>query len=815
MSAIGDSLRTIAMLSSIKADERKADNQLVSQMMLNKRNNDLKLHLVQLGQQNKINSFKYTKMYNETEANDKIITELEDELTSLGVTISEQNNLNSDDKTSDAESILNFSYQETENNKKEVENKQEFMVNELNLLSKEIVNQENKIIQLKNTKRQFAEIDKAFKGHANKLFDIEESQKDGDFILDKKELDAYFDVNKDELDAYAETFGGGEAGMNEAKLRITAKFADVSKDRLARLVKVTSIMKNRVQADYNRKKIEELGPTGEKAAKKLYGIYDDKVKEVSGSLKGLNFTKDVLEQVPVLHNIQIDKPDKSELGFVLYGKALDRGFAGLVNDVLDEGNHDKFPAKFQNDFRLASLWYSGRINQIDDESKDRADVYYKDKEGNEYELITDNSIINKFSEKRLKGLDLDLPSGILGGVDKEEGFYHDTFINGVRDFLNAYSDYYDYKDTLSINAKNLSEAFPSLSINEEMYKSSNNKMISDVSTNKDNQASLDELNRLDIFLKDNNIDEASLEGFAKNNNMSISEYMDFIDDKNKFNIANLNSKDINQAKEEYYEGGADSRGVEIIERINQIEKEKNSAFNEYMNQFGNVVNQKIAKTRIQKGEMGLPWETLHEEGADLIDELKYIEKLALKGKIDDTIVNTFTEFIGGTGSNYTHRDYSKSLERSDNVDLVRALDSLSSEELASGYTSLNDSIQANRDTLNRLRNLDSQGFNVDKNEMKLLSEEIKTSIAQRNTITGASGTVARRENIERNVGKIDELAKQILKDNNLPETKENLKIARERASNVIRPVPALQYEQSPTSLGHQRPAYDSYGRIQR
>ena len=82
-------------------------------------------------------------------------------------------------------------------------------------------------------------------------------------------------------------------------------------------------------------------------------------------------------------------------------------------------------------------------------------------------------------------------------------------------------------------------------------------------------------------------------------------------------------------------------------------------------------------------------------------------------------------------------------------------------------------------------------------------------------MVGIAGDVARSENIKRNVAKIEELADKILEDNDLEATEENLLIAKARAADIVRRVPSLQFEQSPTSLGIQRGADDSYGRIQR
>jgi hypothetical protein len=133
----------------------------------------------------------------------------------------------------------------------------------------------------------------------------------------------------------------------------------------------------------------------------------------------------------------------------------------------------------------------------------------------------------------------------------------------------------------------------------------------------------------------------------------------------------------------------------------------------------------------------------------------------------------------------------------------------------SDFNDLTDSIREDRKELSRLKKLDRQGFEIDKDRLKSLASDIETAKKEKASMVGIAGDVARSENIKRNVAKIEELADEILEDNDLEATEENLLIARARAADIVRRVPALQFEQSPTSLGIQRGADDSYGRIQR
>ena len=93
-----------------------------------------------------------------------------------------------------------------------------------------------------------------------------------------------------------------------------------------------------------------------------------------------------------------------------------------------------------------------------------------------------------------------------------------------------------------------------------------------------------------------------------------------------------------QARTAYYETGmegdgtpASERAVEIIARLEQIEKDKKDEFSEWLEAEGDDQLQYYRKGYFDSySYMGEGWETLHEEGADLVDELKEIRDVAAK-----------------------------------------------------------------------------------------------------------------------------------------------------------------------------------------
>ena len=93
-----------------------------------------------------------------------------------------------------------------------------------------------------------------------------------------------------------------------------------------------------------------------------------------------------------------------------------------------------------------------------------------------------------------------------------------------------------------------------------------------------------------------------------------------------------------QARTAYYETGmegdgtpASERAVEIIAMLEKIERDKKDEFSKWLEAEGDDQLQYYRKGYFDSySYMGEGWETLHEEGADLVDELKEIRDVAAK-----------------------------------------------------------------------------------------------------------------------------------------------------------------------------------------
>jgi len=131
------------------------------------------------------------------------------------------------------------------------------------------------------------------------------------------------------------------------------------------------------------------------------------------------------------------------------------------------------------------------------------------------------------------------------------------------------------------------------------------------------------------------------------------------------------------------------------------------------------------------------------------------------------------------------------------------------------YNNLTDSIKDDKAELIKLKNQKISGYEVDDSRIKQLSIEIDENVKERNQAYALSRDLARESNIEKTKESIDLLAEKILEDNELEATSKNLSVAKSKAAAIIRQPPSLQFEQNPAGFGHQRPAYDSFGRILR
>ena len=137
------------------------------------------------------------------------------------------------------------------------------------------------------------------------------------------------------------------------------------------------------------------------------------------------------------------------------------------------------------------------------------------------------------------------------------------------------------------------------------------------------------------------------------------------------------------------------------------------------------------------------------------------------------------------------------------------------EKQLESYNTLTDSIKDDKLELNNLESLKRRGFEVDEPRIKQLSIDIDENRKEQNKMYSLSKQIQYKSNINKNIESIDLLAENILEENELESTVVNLSVAKQRAADIIRQVPVLQFTQSASGFGKQRAAYDTQGRIKR
>ena len=687
----GEFLKVWASLERMKQAEARADASIVSKAVSNKRAGELKLHLAKLGEQQQVDKMLLNQSLRDLDKNKTILKNKEQELRDLGVTINEHNSLNEDDKSKDASSILDFTYGKVESEEKKAKENISYTLQQKNNYEEKNDQVLNKISQLNDRLDTFNKIDLALEGYSSDLFNLEANQIAGDFAISDKEMDIFYQLHTQEIDDLAEQFGGGQEGRLEVELRLRRNFSKYSDDKLMTLNRVMMFQKSKQQIAENKIKLKALGPGGAAVGEKLRKDLSNDIGELNSafsSLAGnLDFTVAQIEETPILKHLKVNKQNKASdiTGFNIMKDQLDKGMAGFINK-LEELEAGQLPSKYQNEHPLLAKWFSGLISLMDEKDLKRTegDYHYKDKQGNKYEYISDVNIQAKYAQERINSLDLK-----SGKIKNPE-----IVLEGVLNFLNLYSAFYDREPEIR-NQQYVLESFAgfkvdSLTSGNKQPTNPKDKDGNVILNDNDQQESLELIKKIEEFSNKNNIEPSAIEAEAEEMEMSIEEYIDtFSEDLTMPSLLDQ------QQAEELYTGGEEytkygsskegERGAEIIERINQIEKEKKIAFDSYMNQFGDITRQKTAKDRwFNRGFMGAPWEKLHEEGAGLVDELKEINKLAIKAKIKDGSVDLFSHFIEtGTGKKYKHRKHILNPDW-DLIDLVeKAEDFYTKERLAS------------------------------------------------------------------------------------------------------------------------------------
>ena len=548
----------------------------------------------------------------------------ENTLRDLGVVITEHGNLNEDDKTTDGNNLLSLTYNKEKNLLNKVKEKVSESTSKVNTIKDRIDSRKNRIAQLDARIKDFDNIDRALSGFSSTLFQGEAAQPGGgDFMIDDAELGTFIKSNENDFNKLVEKFGGGEKGKQEVVMRLRGKFSDYTKNRMDVLNKVMIYQNHKL----NQVKVQQdlgmiPGNINPKMAKKSITNFDDDVKKVNSYIsdlgKSLNFSKKEIEDDKVLQFLSSGSLSQGSgiVGLESYvgdGGTLDVKMSGFVKEMLDV-DIDNIPSKYQNDHLLLAKWFGGQIADYEIKEGYEGTFDYEDKEGNKYKNVPDLQNQITLSQKRIAELDLRNWSATQPENVQNAAFSFFRLYSEAKDLIKPiHQKQNDIQDLYGINLN---------TINYSSGTNQNTTSDTSLSNSEETQKQLDASKSLREFSEKFNMEPSAILENASKNGLTVEEYIDTIKIEN--NKQELSDK---EAKELYNKNAAKNskRAIEIIDILDNLDGKKEGAHSRYLNQFGDIERQKIAKERmVATGSMGAEWENLHQSGVSLVRELKSI-----------------------------------------------------------------------------------------------------------------------------------------------------------------------------------------------
>lgn len=660
----GEFMQLLASLERRQQMESNADAKIVSSLINAKNEQEARAHQSELNRQHQGNMKMMEFGLNDQKSLNKEIESNETLLEGLGVVIQEHRDLKDDDKTEAGNNLLKLSYDNQAIAVQGLKEKGNDIESRLTQIDSENQTLENRLSTLKTRVKEFSNVNKALTNFSSKLYDQESGQPLGDWEIDSVEMAKFIGMNQTDFDAEVDKFGGGEEGKAEVEMRLRRRFSSYTKDKMEVLNKVYTVQNQKV----NNIKIQQDIGLLPAASQKTFGVmekaWNDNVGELNSTItqlgQHLRYTDEQMDDDPILRYFQGSTVQAGSgiSGLDAHVSGLRTRMAGTITEF--NNNEVQIPSQFQNDPMAMAKWYSGQIALFDkDWKKDNPDYAgtfdFKDSQGTEYVNVLDEQNKIELAGKRIGELDL------RAWHPKQP----DAVLFGAIDFFTEYTTVMDSYSSIQDQQKLLEQSFP-VTMNINSRGANSTTIRPDISgqplaNSKEAQDRIDNIADIDEFSRDNNLDPATISKMAKDSNVTVADFM-----KNYGKKADLSSISVADAKRMYY-GGDDyiksgsskssERAVEIIERLKSIEDGKEEAFSRYMSQHGDEQRQNIAKDRwFNKSFMGGPWETLHEEGADLVDELSIIKNLAIRAGVT-LDVDLYNHYLEGIGVSYVHRQH--------------------------------------------------------------------------------------------------------------------------------------------------------------
>ena len=252
----GEFLQLLASLERQKKAEVDADMRLTLATDLQRRRDDASAHRADLARKQQANMYILSHELSNKKANELEIKQKEDALEELGVVVNEYSGLKSDDKTPEAQSILELTYdkdvRELDYNKLVDQNVTEKIQSVININSD--YQDRNEVLDEKL--RTYEAVDESLKEMSKQFFGTEMAQGlTGDWVVDEQEMAAFMALNERDFNATVAQFGGDAA---EVERRLRSHFSQYSEEHLALLNKVLTVQSNKLNVIENSIELELL-----------------------------------------------------------------------------------------------------------------------------------------------------------------------------------------------------------------------------------------------------------------------------------------------------------------------------------------------------------------------------------------------------------------------------------------------------------------------------------------------------------------------------------------------------------------------------
>jgi len=676
----GEFLQLLASMERQKKAEVDADLKLASAMTLQRRREESQSQERSLSRKHQANMYLLNSSLNEQRTLKTQVSKLETGLEDLGMSITQQSSLKPQDQTEEAKSILDLTY---ENDVRELDFNQLASANvgeKISAISTQNDDLEDRIEVLQQHKREYDAVDNSLKEMSKQFFENEMGQGiRGDWVVDEREMAAFMAINEEDYNTTVQQFGGDEA---EVQRRLRSHFGKYTKEQMKVLNDVYAVQAQKANVIKTQQAIGMLPPAAGATAKAMQGQLDDNVKSFNGLVTqmGIPYSASQIEDEPILAFFAGSTvPDRAGIaGSKQYMGKLEQRMSSVIRelDSYDFMAQD-IDSNFRKDKRALSLWYSGQIANMDEWLKDNPEYKsskadFKDSSGNKYMFVDSEDTQLKYANDRVSSLDFSEgsfsnPQDVLFGA-----------ISFFREYSKAHEVYDRIEDQKSLLFNSIGVVADPVSggRNVGMRKDKYGNAIAD---NENEQMDVDRIRALQIFNDEFNIEFGAIYKNAKEAGYGndVMGYMDEFRGKAgrpSFNMSEAELKDIYSVSGIEGDGvPASERAVDIIARLEEIEKNKDGVFKEWLHAGGDDQLQ-WANNDIYSdySYMGAEWETMHEEGADLVDELTQIRDISAKlgdsglwdyylyGTERDELIEgldkgTQIRFSDGIGKKYKHR----------------------------------------------------------------------------------------------------------------------------------------------------------------